>query len=210
MGSKFGISPNTPANNKSKENRAKKSVQHISLADTIKELNKKSNHRLNLRFNELSGLRDSIIHCNPQAMKPYSQALFGKNGTKNLRGNVITISVGSGKIQNMSDVKHEAEIESLDLFGWFIEVFNSGLPKKAFDAFDESIRAIDTLITFSACCFDERKGIFKKLAIDGKALAEEDIVLFEQYFAKPFHSDPKDAREFLSKVSSCFKNLSPN
>ncbi len=207
LGQKFGISPNTPVEKKSKENRAKKSVQHINLSDTIKEIQRRTGDRLNLRLIELSGLRDAIVHCNPQGIKAYSQSIFGKQKIKHLRGNVVTVSVGSGKIHTISDIDNEMEIEAQELFGWFIEVFNSGLPKKAFDVFDQSIRSIELLTSFAASSFDDRKDAFKKIAIDGCLPSDKDIELFQAYFSLPYYAGPKDAKEYFSKITACFRNL---
>lgn len=148
------------------------------MSDTIKEIHAKTGQRLDLQLIELAGLRDAIVHCNPQGMKAYSQAVFGKGKTENMRGNVVVISVGPKKIQNLSDLKEESEIEEQELFGWFIEVFNSGLPKKIFDRFDESIRSLDALVMFAASSFDGRERVFRNLFFEGKLPTESDIALY--------------------------------
>lgn len=201
---KLGIRPNVPVEEKSKRNRANASVEHRSLKDTIKELNKSCGNHLALKLLELCDLRDSIVHCNPNAIRAYATQLFGKNILKPLRGNVVVFSLSASDMKNLSDVKDEVETENQDIVGWFLEVFNSGLPKKAFAAFGESINALELLISFHASCFDDRSDIFRKVVIEGVRPTEEDIAKFRAYFALPYA--PKlDADAYFRKIETFLK-----
>lgn len=111
LGNKLGIRPNVPIEAKSKKNRANRSVEHRTLKDTIKEINKVCGNRLNLKLLELCDLRDSIVHCNPQGIRAYATQLFGKDVLKPLRGNVVVFSLSGGGLKNLSDVHDEIESE---------------------------------------------------------------------------------------------------
>lgn len=207
LGVKLGVLPNVPIENKSKENRSKKSVQHRTLSDTISEINRITGHRLNLKLTELSGLRDAVVHCNPQAMKAYSQPVFGKERLKNIRGDVVVMSLDVSKVQNMGDVVEEKEIEEQDLFSWFLEVFNSELPKKAFDRFDESIRSLDLLVGFAALSFGERKTVFDNLVFHGKKPSLAEMEMYQKDLDRPYLRAQTDAKVYFDEISKCFKNL---
>ncbi len=206
---KLGIRPNVPIPDKSKQNRANKSVQHRSLKNTIEEVQRLTGGRLDLRLFELAGLRDSIVHCNPHGMRAYAKQLLGKQKVTPLRGNVVVASFGQGNSpRNLSDIEDEAEAEDQDLFGWFIEVFNSGLPKVAYKEFEDSMRSLNVLTLFHSLCFDDRADTFEKVVIRGNQPDEKDIAKFQAYFSAPYstHKD-LDANQFFSEVTSCFRAL---
>ena len=151
---KLGINSNVPISSKSKKNKANKSVQHLKLSDIIKEIDRITSNRLTLKLQGYNELRNAIVHCNPQGMKVYAELPLGKDALSNIRGNVMVLNIDSGKTVNLSEVKSEAAIEEQDTFGWFLEVFSSKLPKRAFEEFEKSITALNQLIEFSAISFD--------------------------------------------------------
>lgn len=207
FGNKLGVRPNVPLEQKSSKNRANKSIQHRTLKDTIKEINKRCGQRLSLRLLELCDLRDSIVHCNPQGIRSYATQIFGKESLKPVRGNVVVLHIPNNGIKNLSDVNDEKEAEDQDIIGWFLEVFNSGLPKKAFAEFERSIRALDLLIAFHAYSFEDRSLIFNKVVIDGHRPTTEDIAKFDAYFSSPYSPGKQDVNIFFENIVDCFKNL---
>ena len=82
-----------------------------------------------------------------------------------------------------------------------------GLPKKAFDLFDQSIQAVDLLVHFSGISFDERRVVFENLFFKGLEPNQSEVALYEQYFAQPHSSIVMDAEKYMTRVLKCFKNL---
>ncbi|WP_413944778.1 hypothetical protein [Bdellovibrio sp. HCB-162] len=205
FGEMVGAKSSVPIKHKSKRNRAKKSIEHRKLSDVISDINRVSGNRLTLRLPELSALRDAIVHCNPQSMKPYAQAVIGKDALARHRGNVFIADFSGAPPINLSDLKEEHEVENQPLFGWFLEVFNSGLPKKAFDVFGESISAIDHLAHFKAISFDGREQTFKNVFTLGKIPTGEEIQNYERYFSQNGAPEDKTAEDYFKRLSKHLK-----
>lgn len=208
FGDLLGLKSNVPISQKARRNRNNNSVEHRKLSIIISEIHTLTGNRLNLKLTELSSFRDSIVHCNPQSMKSYAESVLGKHALKNFKGNVFLADFSGSPPINLSDLKSEHEVEEQPLFGWFIEVFNSGLPKRAFDIFSESIEAIDLLAHFKALSFDDCAGVFRKVVFEGVPPNEEEIAAFDKFFKTNSHFGIKDGRAFLTKITNCFRDLS--
>lgn len=201
---KLGIKSNVPVDQKSKKSKANKSVQHRELSEVIKEINKKTGNRLALKLLELSDLRNAIVHCNRQAIKAYAKPLLGKDAFKKIRGNVVVMKLDGGEITNLSDVQGEDEIEDHDLFGFFLDTFNSEMPKRAFSLFEESIHRINLLVELAAICFDERAEVFELILLEGNWPDEEMKKKFTAYFSSPACPVRRDTEDFFKSLEACF------
>lgn len=204
LANKIGISSNVPIELKSRKNKATKSVEHKSLSTVIKEFNVKTGQRSKLKLLELSELRNSIVHCNPHGIKTYAIPMFGKGVLKPIRGNVVVISTSDGSVKNIGDLSTEDEIENLDVFGWFLEIFNSKLPRLAFAEFEQSMRVLDTLIEFAAISFGARKAVFDKIIFQGYFPSQEDINLYREYFDSRHGRAKPDVTKYFAVMTSAF------
>ncbi|WP_413560537.1 hypothetical protein [Bdellovibrio sp. HCB209] len=206
FGYKLGISSNVPILEKSKKNRALRSIQHIKLSDLIKKIDKECAPQLkaNLNLLRLSNFRDAIVHCNPQGMKAYAVEILGKEAVKNIRGEVVVISLNGPGARNLGDEMSESQIEEVDLFGWFLEIFNSKLPKVAFDEFGYSLERLQDLIHFAALSYDGRESIFKDFISHGRPVTDEDASLYRDSYI--FREKGCSVGDFFNRINLLLKN----
>ena len=204
---KIGISTYEPIDKKSKQNRSKGSIQQKKLSKIVSEITSLTNNRLTLKLTELLGLRDAIVHCNPQAMRPYTQAILGQNALKKFRGDVMLFEIPDNSLTNLSDIPDGDGVEDYDLISWFLEIFNSGLLKEAFDIFDKSITALNDLTLFAAYSFDDREETFKALMIKGVFPSIEEIELYDKSQVRVPEDQKINFTELFKRIRTYFKEI---
>lgn len=202
---KIGMSSYVPRERRTNRNRANRSIQQKRLSEIIKELDQVTGGRLKLKLSQLSDLRDTIVHCNSQGMRAYARIALGRDALAGVRGDVIVFTPHNNEMINLSNVADGENPEEHELFSWFLEVFNSVLPKKAFKAFENSIIALNKLTEFAALSEGGREHIFKRLMLEGIFPLPDEIELYRTIFEAMPGNQNRDLTQFFTDLRAYFK-----
>lgn len=185
---------------KSKKDRLLGTVVYRDTADIIKDFNKVTGYKLNLRLEELSKLRNALVHGSLQQLRRYAN-VSGKEIKERHKGNVMMVSLSGEDAVNLSTNHSDDERDGQAIFGWFLEGTNSALLHDIFIEFEKSFEQLKALMTFKAFESGHEKDFEKVFKGQKLTKAEEE----EWFKMIGIVSVPNP--NFFKVLYTCFKKL---
>lgn len=211
LGEKLKVE-NYERENKNKKNTNMEAVQYRKLEDVIKDIQSKTDNRLDINLSNLNKLRGCLIHGNFQQLRIYcnnSSRIF-KNSHK---GNVIKIPVSEnldpGEIENLSDPMSANKAETESIISFFTEISQSGLLLEIWRNFEKCFIKIKNLITLKSYSFQiptegsykcDFSGFFEQIVLQGKKIDPQDEKKFIEYVNRENYPEVSD--DFFKKIYS--------
>lgn len=206
---RMGIKLNREPSKKSKKNKNIKAVEYRDLTDIIDDLSEKISPEVgsSLELKRIMEIRNTIVHCNFQQLRTYLNLPQSHKVKESLRGNLVVAELATGGILNLSDSLSEDQIESQDIYGWFLEAASSTTLSEALYQLEYSIKKINTLVDFKAMSFEKREYIWRNFINNGKKPTSSDIDLFQVYFDEMPSKQEMKAQAFFKSLNDDFPKL---